>query len=457
MSGIVPNTAVQPSPSTVADLVASLDARVQRSVSVRDALIAVDAAKHPLVEQLENQLTSRIGAKALALKIVNLLVAKFHFQARSDALCSRPFGLIVDPANGCNLACPGCVHSEYSRTLKLFDWDKGMLCEDRFQALLRQFGPYAVQIMFCNYGEPTANLKTPRFIELAKSYLIQTGISTSLSVGRFDADAYVASGLDFMYLSIDGATQPVYEKFRKNGRIDLVFENIRKLVDAKKRLGKRTPILRWQYLAFEHNEHEMSLAHDRAMELGVDQFVVETPFDVSWDTAGVRVSKVPAHNYELTGDTEDALKDNFASKLAEIDIDGVEREFSNRWEEAARDAPQSSGGDRRSAHTCNWLYKNMVMDANGRILPCCGAPRPDAHLVFANFPGETDCFNSPDYQRARSFFANGASGPAGSAETAPYCEKCEWDHAHTEIGPDQVALYLRTAGLPPAAIQALAD
>jgi hypothetical protein len=193
--------------------------------------------------------------------------------------------------------------------------------------------------------------------------------------------------------------------------------------------------------------------------LGVDQFVVETPFDVSWDTAGVHVSKVPAHSYELTGDTEDALKDNFASKLAEIDIDVLEREFSNRWEEAARDAPESSGGDRRSTHTCNWLYKNMVMDANGRILPCCGAPRPDAHLVFANFPGETDCFNSRDYKRARSFFANGpdASGPTGSVETAPYCEKCDWDHSHTEIGPDQVALYLRTAGLPSAAIPALAD
>ena len=234
----------------IVDLVADLDGAVQQSLSIRDVLIAVDAARDPLVEHLENHLRSRLAAKAIALKMLNLLVAKFHFQARSEKLYSRPFGLIVDPANGCNLACPGCVHSEHSRTFKLFDWDKGMLCEEQFQALIRHYGPYAVQIMFCNYGEPTANLKTPRFIELAKSYLIQTAISTSLSIGRFDAEAYVASGLDFMYLSIDGATQPVYEKFRKNGRIDLVFENIGKLVDTKIRLGMRTPILRWQYLAF---------------------------------------------------------------------------------------------------------------------------------------------------------------------------------------------------------------
>jgi hypothetical protein len=122
---------------------------------------------------------------------------------------------------------------------------------------------------------------------------------------------------------------------------------------------------------------------------------------------------------------------------------------------------RDDGQGRRSAHTCNWLYKNMVMDANGRILPCCGAPRPDVHLVFANFPAETDCFNSSDYKRARSCFANGTAAIQpdhdGSAARVPHCENCKWDHSHTEVGRDQVALYLRTAGLPPAAIQLLAD
>ena len=322
--------------------------------------------------------------------------------------------------------------------------------------------PHAVQIMFCNYGEPTANLKTPGFIELAKSYLIQTALSTNLTIGRFDAEAYVASGLDFMYLSIDGATQPVYEQFRRNGNIDLVYENIRKLVDAKKRFGKRTPILRWQFLAFQHNEHEIPLAIERARQLGLDQFAVETPFDVSWDAAGVRVSKVPAAAYELTPDTESALKQNFTSKLAEIEIDDVEREFSRGWADAARGDLQGYRGiDTGSPPTCSWLYKNMVMDASGRILPCCGAPRPGLHLVFSNFPAEADCFNARDYKEARRHFANkgGASLPGNSvsSEHVAHCVNCEWDHDHTEVGRDQVALYLRTAGLPPAAIPLLAD
>jgi MoaA/NifB/PqqE/SkfB family radical SAM enzyme len=448
----VPNTKTLPLSSLVEDLALHLDGKLRQNSSVLDILTAVDTARDPLVRQLGDQLKSHAGTKALTLKILNLLVAKYHFQARSEYLYSRPFGLIVDPANGCNLACPGCVHSEHSKTLKLFDWQKGMLCMDRFQSFLKRFGACAVQIMFCNYGEPTANLQTPEFIRLAKAYLIQTVISTNLTVRRFDAEAYVDSGLDFMYMSIDGATQPVYQQFRQKGSIDLAYENIRKMVDAKRRLGKRTPILRWQFLAFEHNEHEIPLALERAREFGVDQFVVETPFDVSWDAAGIRVSKVHPISYELTPDPESALKENFAAKIADIEKDEVELEFQKGWASAVHD---DSRPDQKSAHTCNWLYKNMVMDANGRILPCCGAPRPDLHLVFSSFPAEADCFNSRDYQRARAHFANGPT--LGSTEPAPHCENCEWDHSHTEVGHDQIALYLHAAGLPSEAIHSLAD
>jgi MoaA/NifB/PqqE/SkfB family radical SAM enzyme len=450
---------LSPLSSLFANLVSRLDDSLQAGSPVLDALTVVDAAREPLLKHLEGHLNSPAGAKALTLKILNLFLAKYHFQARSEYLYSRPFGLIVDPSNGCNLACPGCVHSEHSKTRKLFDWQNGMLCKERFQALLRQFGGCAVQIMFCNYGEPTTNRQTPEFIKLAKAYLIQTVLSTNLTVGRFDAEAYVASGLDFMYLSMDGATQPVYERFRQKGRIDVAYENIRKLVHAKRRLGLRTPILRWQFLAFEHNEHEIPLALQKARELGVDQFVVETPFDVSWDAAGIRGSKIQPTSHELTPDPEGALKGNFAANIAAIEKDEVEREFSIGWAGAARGGVEGGSSVRKSAHTCNWLYKNMVMDANGRILPCCGAPRPDLHLVFANFPGEADCFNSRDYQRARAYFSNGptADPPVhGSSQRVPHCENCEWDHSHTEVGHDELVLYLKTAGLPTGAIHFLA-
>ena len=37
---------------------------------------------------------------------------------------------------------------------------------------------------------------------------------------------------------------------QKKGNIDLIYRNIVKLVEAKRRLGKRTPVICWQYFAF---------------------------------------------------------------------------------------------------------------------------------------------------------------------------------------------------------------
>lgn len=385
-------------------------------------------------------LRTRFGsgpAEALALKILNICLARYHLHARSTSVRSRPFGLVVDPSNVCQLACPGCVHSARSERLKLFDWHKGTLSEDRLSALLKVYGPYAIGVYFCNYGEPLLNVSTPKLIRLAKRYLTGTALSTSLSVGRFDAEAYVESGLDFMALSIDGATQPVYERFRRNGNLELVFDNIRKLAGAKRRLGKRTPVLSWNFLAFEHNAHEIPLAARMARNLGVNQFRVVNPFDVRWDKTEIRPAAVKAGVRRLDWASLSNLPENWNPFPASVDADTITRAFKSPWDEhATSDAPPSSG------HTCHWLYKNMVMDATGRILPCCGAPRPDGRLVFATIDGNgSEPFNSEKYRQARSCFS--AAAPAASG--APYCTECEWDHTTVNIGGPEIRRYFRAA------------
>jgi MoaA/NifB/PqqE/SkfB family radical SAM enzyme len=434
--------------STPLRVFSEIDLKLNAHAPLPELLRAMDSAREPLSQLFQEGLGTSIAGKAFALKTLNLLLAKYHFRERSAELLSRPFGLVVDPANGCNLECPGCVHSAGAKERKLFDWGKGLLTEERFSALLDRYGTYGIQLMLCNYGEPTANLRTPRLIELAKSYLIQTVLSTNGTIKRFDADAYVRSGLDFMYLSIDGATQPVYEQFRKGGHIEVVFENIRKMVEAKKRLGSRTPILRWQFLAFEHNSHEIPRARELAAEQGVDQFTVERPFDVSWDVPGIKVAMdVPPANTEIHLGTESALRGNWDFDVKGAAKDTIEREFAERWEKPGRvysNKVYSTQGS--SGHTCSWLYKSTGMDANGKILPCCAAPRPNLHLSFGQFPDATgDTFNSPDYQRARQFFADGIT-PSPGGDPVPHCENCEWDQEHTEVGHNTVSQYFRTAG-----------
>jgi MoaA/NifB/PqqE/SkfB family radical SAM enzyme len=386
-----------------------------------------------------------VAAKALSLRLQNLLLARHHFRARSASLLSRPYGLEVDPINNCNLACPGCVHSARSKELHLFDWTSGMLSPERFAAFLDRYGPYALQITLCNYGEPTLNPHTPELIRLAKNYLLLTTLSTNMTSRKFDAEAYAASGLDFMTVSLDGATQPVYERFRKKGDLDLAYANIRNLVEAKRRLGKARPFISWQFLAFEHNAHEIAPALAIAKQLGVDQFRVATPFDVSWDDPEMKPAAVPPVTYDLTPNPERTLAANWNPFGADAAAPAIEREFSRGW--VSQLTPEFEAHVPRSEHVCHWLYKNMVMDATGRIIPCCAAPQPKADLVFAQFSGaeSEDSFNSEKYRVARLSFADKSAGV--EAGVKPHCVDCDWfsDQQAAQIDSAQVRNYLKSA------------
>src|SRR5260370_40174858 len=98
-------------------------------------------------------------------------------------------------------------------------------------------------MLFCKLDEAPVKLETPHLIKMAKSYLLQTTLSTNLTIGRFDAEAYVQSGLDFMYASIDGPSQAVYERFRKSRNIEAVFRNLRNLVEAKRQRNRPAPVV----------------------------------------------------------------------------------------------------------------------------------------------------------------------------------------------------------------------
>lgn len=340
----------------VFDLIAAIDHKVRGQESIEEVFRSLDAERDPLLGYLRRRRGSAVAAKALTLKILNLLAAKRELLARSTAPFSRPYGLMVDPSNGCNLACPGCVHSSTVKALKIFHWNKGLLSEALFRSLMQCYGSAAFQIMFCNYGEPLTNPNTPRLIEVAKGYYVQTALSTSLSIGRFDAEAYVRSGLDFMILSIDGATQKVYERYRQNGNIDVVYRNVEKLVRAKRTLRKRTPVIRWQFLAFEHNAHEIPLAFKTAKALGVDQFTVKAPFDVSWDDPGVQPADVPLMNVEFDPDTEESsartmplIRTRWPRKPSSAN--SKPRGPKNWWH---------SAGDRRLAPSCRFCHLSTL-------------------------------------------------------------------------------------------------
>src|SRR5882724_6044047 len=102
------------------NILLSIEEKIHRRSTIEAVLEALDASKQPIFECLSKRAKSSIASKALTLKILNLLLCKYHLLARNSVVLSRPFGLAVDPSNVCNLACPGCVHSLHAKEQRLF-------------------------------------------------------------------------------------------------------------------------------------------------------------------------------------------------------------------------------------------------------------------------------------------------------------------------------------------------
>ena len=373
------------------------------------------------------------AAKLFLLKIANLLIAKYENINRHVTLVSHPVGLLVDPCNGCSLRCPGCVHSGLRDS---WDWPSGLLKEETFRTFIDEHGLFANELYLANYGEPLLNPLTPKFVGLARLYGLPTFSSTSLSIPSQLLDGLVESGLNFLILSIDGASAETYSQYRRNGNFEQVLGNVKLLVETKRRLGSYTPVLHWQFLVFEHNVHEVEKVVDLARKLGVNELALVRPFSVAWDDPAVRAvesweSKTLIFEHDRSAYLAHLGK--LRCCLAEASID---RQFAISWAERMSSRPVRAAELRKSRRAsdlpkpCNWLYKSLTMDAGGRIMPCARPPTKHAtergDLVFARHSSVAH-FNSRMHRLARQMFVDEPiyrEQVGFSGATFPRCEKC---------------------------------
>ncbi len=380
--------------------------------------------------------------RAITLKTLNSFLCRYQYQRRHTYLAARPLGLIVDPSNSCHLKCPGCIHSEILRKTDSVDWPSGLLDQTIFSHFMAEFAPYAMFCLFFNWGEPFLNKNFYRFIRQAKEYYLYTVVSSNLSVS-IDAEEIVRSGLDYLTVSLDGATAVTYQRYRRGGDFELVVENIRNIVAAKKRLGISTPNICWQFLTFQHNCREMEKAEALACKLGVNEINFAQPYDVSWGDPGIKVFQSPPGRKLLTPENvkQRIVPFHEFESLPLAFDDAFDKGFSHQLS-----LYKAGNIDRFDASVCKWLYQGMIMDAHGRIFPCCYAPQKnsDYEYVFSQVdPQKTgeDHFNSENYLRSRQFFAGG-KGLENSQRKESYCTVCTDRKDATNVDTEKIRRYL---------------
>jgi len=192
---------------------------------------------------------------------------------RRPVVWGQPFMLMVEPTNFCNLKCPLCPSGNGQMTRP-----RGMMDLEAYRRLIDQVGDRLFLLMLWNQGEPFIN---PCFVEMvryARQHRIPTLTSTNGHYIRSpeQARALVEAGLDEIIVSLDGVDQETYARYRVGGKIERVFAGVRLLAEAKRELGRSTPLINLQFIVFRHNQEDLEQAAKLARELGADKFLVKT-------------------------------------------------------------------------------------------------------------------------------------------------------------------------------------
>jgi MoaA/NifB/PqqE/SkfB family radical SAM enzyme len=321
-------------------------------------------------------------------KSANVLQAELARVQGRTTLSSMPYYYIVDPCNVCNLRCPLCPTGNGD-----LDRSKGMLKLKDYQTILEQIAPYAVEVSLHNWGEPLLNKDIFAIIEATSSRGIATNMSSNLSLEKDRiGDMLIEAGLEYLIVSLDGVTQDVYERYRVRGEIDVVFDNLRSIVDAKKRRGVKRPLIEWQFLVFKHNEHQIEAARELARKIGVDRFRLRAPgFPLGDYKLKARQEQVEAE--ELWMPTNPAYWELHPGQL---------RKEGFLWDEP-----------------CYYLWRSMTINPGGGVAACCIVYKERQDFGNLLHDDLATIWNSERYQRSRALF-----GPNPADRAGTVCDSC---------------------------------
>lgn len=186
--------------------------------------------------------------------------------------------------------------------------------------------------------------------------------------------------------SIDGASQETYSIYRVNGNFQQVIENIKTLNAFKTEYKSRYPLLKWQFIAFGHNEHEITQARKLAKELGMTFYL-----KLSWED-------LYTESFSPVKDTDLIKKETGLSVANRI-------EFKEKFGE-------------EYAKCCVGLWTDPQINYDGRVLGCSVNYWDDYGNAFKD--GLKKCMNNEKINYAREMLM----GRRQSKKDIP-CTQCK--------------------------------
>lgn len=288
-------------------------------------------------------------------KFLNFVHNEYERRTKKIVLSSKPYLINSEPSGYCNYKCPFCPSSKENKR------QGGFSDVDLYEKTIKEIGLYTYLMTIHGWGEPLFNKKLPDIIRLAHEHKIFTVVTTNVSLLTSELSREIISAkLDYLVLSIDGASQESYEKYRYGGNFETVMNNLKELISLKKELHSSIPYVEWQFIVFKHNEHEIKAAKKMACKLGVDNIIF-----------------MPAY-------TEDKAFD-----------------ASDKKYHLPKDSPLAKRND------CKHLWSTLSFHWNGNVVPCCydyNGRISYGNLVNDNF---NQIWNNNRFQESRKIIKYG--------------------------------------------------
>jgi MoaA/NifB/PqqE/SkfB family radical SAM enzyme len=187
----------------------------------------------------------------------------------TDPTRASPTAVRLEASSSCQLRCPECPTTQ--GLVHGGAVGRGTLRSEDFRALL-DLNPRLETVELSNWGEAFLNPELPRILRDAheRGVAVTLGNGANLNHASEEAlQAVVKYGVRNITVSVDGASQEVYEIYRRGGELERVLDNVRTINELKRRHATDRPRLTWQFVVFGHNEHEIAEARRLAAEHGM--------------------------------------------------------------------------------------------------------------------------------------------------------------------------------------------
>ncbi|MBN1126364.1 MAG: radical SAM protein [Sedimentisphaerales bacterium] len=265
----------------------------------------------------------------------------------------------MDASTVCQLRCPCCIHATGEKEKITY----GFLRFENFKWFLDTY-PEFRRVELSGWGEIFLNPEIDDIIAYAYNkgvHLTATAGSNFNSVQPETLENIVKYQFRHITVALDGATSEVYRIYRQGGDFDTVLRNIRRINELKKQYNSPYPELRWQFIVFGHNEHELEKAGQMASELNM---IFQPKLNAN-------------HSYAPAKDKE---------QLRKIFGAATPREYWLR-------------NKKTYTESCSALWMAPQITWDGRLLGCCANKWGDFGNVFES--GLKECLQNERYKYAK--------------------------------------------------------